>query len=59
MEFQDLCTNMGLKRCPSNAWNPQSNSILERMHQVLADILVTFDLEGTPIDLGEEDPFDE
>ena len=23
MEFQDLCNNnMGLKQCPSNAWNP-------------------------------------
>ena len=21
MEFQDLCSNMGLKRCPRNAWN--------------------------------------
>ena len=59
MEFQDLCNNMGLKKCPSNAWNPQSNAILERIHQVLADGLVTFDLEGTPIDEDNEDPFDE
>ena len=50
---------MGLKLCPSNAWNPQSNTILERIHQVLADGLVTFDLEGTPIDEDNEDPFDE
>ena len=55
MEFYDLCANMGLKRCPRNAWDPQSNAILERIHQVLADGLVTFDLEGTPIDLEEED----
>ena len=59
MEFQDLCANIGFKKCPSNAWNPQSNAILERIHQVLADGLVTFNLEGTPIDLDEEDPFDE
>ena len=50
---------MELKKCPSNAWNPQSNAILERIHQVLADGLVTFDLEGTPIDEDNEDPFDE
>ena len=59
LEFKDLCANMGLKRCPSNAWNPQSNAILERIHQVLADGLVTFDLEGTPIDEDNEDQFDE
>ena len=59
MEFQDLCNNMGLKKCPSNAWNPQSNAILERIHQVLADGLVTFDLEGKQIEEDEEDPFDE
>ena len=29
------------------------------MHQVLADGLVTFDLEGTHIDVNKEDPFDE
>ena len=32
MEFQDLCANMGLKQCPSNACNSQSNVILERIH---------------------------
>ena len=59
MEFQNLFSNMGLKKCPSNAWNPQSNTILEQIHQVSADGLVTFDLEETPIDEDEEDPFDE
>ena len=28
-EFKELCVNMGLEQCPSNAWNPQSNSILK------------------------------
>jgi hypothetical protein len=58
-EFRTLCNNMGLKMKPSNAWNPQSNAILERVHQVLADGLLTFDLEGTPIDENNEDPFEE
>ena len=49
---------MGLKQCPSNAWNPQSNAILERIYQVLADGLATFDLEGTHIDVNALDPFD-
>ena len=31
-EFSELCNNMGLKKKPSNTWNPQSNSILEPMH---------------------------
>ena len=50
---------MGVKKCPSNAWNPQSNAILEQIHQVLVNGLVTFDLEGTHIDEYKEDPFDE
>ena len=58
-EFVDLCNNMGIKKKPSNAWNPQSNAILERIHQVLADGLRAFDLEGTPIDLEENDPFEQ
>ena len=58
IEFRDLCNNMGLKQCPSNAWNPQSNAILERIHQVLGDGLVTFDLENKPIDVNKNDPFD-
>ena len=50
---------MGLKQCPSNTWNPQSNAIPERIHQVLADGLVTFDLENKPIDVNKDNPFDE
>ena len=50
---------MGLMKCSSNASNPQSNAILEQIHQVLADGLVTFDLEGTYINEDKEDPFDE
>ena len=50
---------MGLKQKPSNAWNLQSNAILERIHQVLGDFSITFDLENTPIDPDNQDPFDE
>ena len=58
MKFQDLCAIMVLKQCPSNVSNPQLNAILERIHQVLAHGLVTFDLEGTHIDVNKEYPFD-
>ena len=33
-EFSELCNNMSLKQCPLSSWNPQSNVILERIHQV-------------------------
>merc|ERR1712032_1463102 len=36
-----------------------SNAILERIHQVLADCLRTFELDDAEIDEDEEDPFDE
>ena len=49
---------MGLKKFPSNTWSSQLNAILERIHQVLADGLVTFDLEGTHVNRNEEDSFD-
>ena len=48
---------MGLKRKPSAAWNPQSNAILERVHQVLGDCLRSFNLDQR--DLHPNDPFEE
>ena len=48
---------MGLKRKQSNSWNPQSNAILERVHQVLGDNLRSFDLDNA--DLNPNDPFEE
>ena len=56
-EFRELCENMGLKKKPSLAWNPQANAILERVHQVLKDCLSTFNLEMR--ELQENDPFEE
>ena len=37
VEFLELCNNTGLKQRQSFSWNPQSNVILERIHQVIAD----------------------
>ena len=55
-EFKELCENMGLTQKPSGAWNPQSNAILERVHQVLGDCLRSFNLEDQQLD--QEDPFE-
>ena len=48
---------MGIKTKPSGAWNPQSNSVLERVHQVLGDCLRSFNLEQK--ELNPNDPFEE
>ena len=58
-EFRLLCKNMGLKEKPSLSWNPQSNSILERIHQILADCLRTFEMEDMDIAKDAADPFEE
>ena len=58
-EFRDLCKNMGMKPKVSLPWNPQSNSVLERVHQVLGDALRTFELNEKDNDPDDEDPFEE
>ena len=55
----ELCDNMGMTQKRGNSWNPQSNSILERIHQVLGDGLRAFDLDNAEIDPDDDDPFDE
>ena len=60
-EFSELCDNMGLKQRPLSSWNPQSNAILERIHQVLADCLRSFNLDERTINDNDQDfdPFEE
>jgi transposase InsO family protein len=55
--FKELCNNMGLKPKRSTEYNPQSNGIVERVHQVLADMLRTFELEKRELD--KHDPWSE
>lgn len=50
---------MDIQPKPCNAWNPQSDTILEHGHQVLVDGLLVFDLKGTSININELDPFKE
>ena len=53
--FKEMIDNYGLKRKPSLSWNPQSNGIIERVHQVLTDGLRTFELEKQ--ELNDVDPW--
>ena len=54
--FRELCDNMGLKKKPSLSYNPQSNGIIERVHQVLGNILRTMELEEEELD--KKQPFE-
>ena len=53
--FLQMIENYGLKAKPTTAWNPQSNGIVERIHQVLNNGLRTFELEQRELD--DNDPW--
>jgi hypothetical protein len=45
LNFEYLCESYGIKHKPTMVKNPQANAILERVHQVLAQILCTAELD--------------
>ena len=46
-EFSKMCHNYyGLKRKPIRTRNPQSNAIIERIHQTIENIIRTFDVSN-------------
>jgi hypothetical protein len=45
----------GIKVKPITVRNPQANAIVERVHQVIGNIIRTFELESSYLD--EDDPF--
>eukprot|EP00957_Ditylum_brightwellii_P018386 1384038-Ditylum_brightwellii.AAC.1 len=54
LQLKSLCDQYGLEHKPMSKKNPQANAILERNHQVAANMLKLFDLdhqELDPIDL--------
>ena len=57
--FRELCDNMGIKPKMSTDYNPQGNSIVERIHQVLGNQLRSFELEDREFTKQEEtfEPF--
>ena len=54
--FAELCANMGITPKISTDYNPQSNAIIERVHQVLGNALRTFELEKRELD--DKEPFE-
>jgi hypothetical protein len=48
-------SDYGVKRKPITTRNPQANSIIERVHQTIGNIIRTFQIGS--IDLNEEDPW--
>ena len=45
LHFAALCDSYGIKRKPTSVKNPQANAILERVHQVLMNMLRTSELD--------------
>jgi hypothetical protein len=45
LNFEYLCETYGIKRKPTTVKNPQANAILERLHQVLGQMLRTSELD--------------
>ena len=54
--FSELCDNFGIKKKTTTDYNPQSNAIIERVHQVLGNALRSFELEKR--ELEEKNPFE-
>ena len=58
-EFKDvfaaMCANYGVKQKRSTSHNPQSNGVIERIHQVVGNLLRTLQLEDAT--LNKEDPW--
>jgi len=54
-EFQDMLDDYGIKRKPITVRNPQANAICERVHQVIGNIIRTFELQTNYLD--EDDPW--
>jgi transposase InsO family protein len=53
--FATTCVNYGVKQKHSTSHNPQSNGVIERIHQVVGNSLRTFQLESAT--LNEADPW--
>src|SRR6476619_1142969 len=52
---QMLINDYGIKRKPITVRNPQANAIVERIHQVIANMIRTFELETNYLD--QDDPW--
>ena len=50
-----IASDYGVKKKPITARNPQANSIIERIHQTIGNMIRSFEVHDTSID--EEDPW--
>ena len=50
LHFKILCEHYGLKCKPMTKKNPQTNSILERIHQVAMNMLRSYNLDNQDLD---------
>jgi hypothetical protein len=61
LEFKSVskekCDNLVIKYSPTTSYNPQGNSIIERIHQVMGNMLRSFELEERELDI--DDPWNE
>jgi transposase InsO family protein len=55
--FKDMCDNLGIKCSPTTSYNPQGNSVIERIHLVVGNMLRDFELENRALD--PDDPWNE
>jgi transposase InsO family protein len=44
LHFEHLCDSYGIKRKPTTVKNPQANGVLERVHQVIGQMLRTSEI---------------
>ena len=47
--FKEMVAKYGMKGKPSTTYNPQSNGIIERVHQTLPNCFRTFELEDSEV----------
>ena len=45
-----MCENLGIDCKPTTSYNPQGNAIIERIHQVMGNMLQTIELEEKDLD---------
>jgi transposase InsO family protein len=48
--FEQMCDSLGIKCSPTTSYNPQRNSIIERIHQVMGRMIRSFELEDRELD---------
>ena len=53
--LETMCNNFHMKKKPAATYNPRSNGIIERVHQVLRDNIATFEL--SKMELPDANPF--